>query len=409
MLPQNFDAVAKVDFAFYFIFGISIILLLGITAVAGWFVYRYHHSRNPKATDISGNLWAEVAWTVIPTIIVMAMFYYGWVGYKALRTVPDNAMTVKVTARMWSWVFQYENGKRSSVLYVPQGTPVRLDMTSVDVIHSLYIPAYRIKMDTVPRMDTYAWFNPDTRGSYDIFCAEYCGMKHANMISTVEVLTPEEFEAWYADANASEGAGRAIQVFETYGCLGCHSLDGTDGVGPSLKNLYGATRQVVMPDGTSRELVADEPYLRRAILDPAAELTAGYAPVMMPYEGTVSDDDLKVMVQWLMHGNQVSLDAGRDLMMAEGCISCHSTDGTMIAGPTLKNIWGRSVTVVENGKERTLTADRDYLIEAIVDPSRNMVKGFDPIMPPYEYLTPEQLEHMLEYMRSLSEPGADGQ
>lgn len=402
MYPQFLSPVEQVDLAFYIIFGVSIALLLGITAATAWFVYRYHHTRNPKAEDISNNLYAEITWIVIPTIIVMALFYYGWAGYKALRTVPANAMDVKVTARMWSWVFEYENGKRSSVLYVPKDRPIKLLMTSVDVIHSLYVPAYRIKMDTVPRMETYAWFNPDKLGSYDIFCAEYCGLKHANMITTVEVLEPDAFEKWYSDTNSSTGAGKALALFDSYGCVSCHSVDGSDNIGPTFKNLYGLQHKVLLPDGSQKDMVVDEPYLRRAILEPASEVPIGFDPIMTPYKDVVSEDDLKVMVQWFMHGNEVSIDAGRELMMAEGCISCHSTDGSLVAAPSLKDIWGRNVTVIENGREKAIISDKNYLTESILEPEKQVVKGFDPIMPPYAHLTQEQLAQMLEYMQSIS-------
>ncbi len=403
MIPQSLNPVQQVDFAFYIIFGISILLLVGITLTTIWFVYRYHHTRNPNPEDISGNLWAEVIWILLPTLIVMALFYYGWVGYKALRTVPDNAMTVKVTARMWSWVFEYENGKRSSVLYVPKDKPVKLIMTSDDVIHSLYVPAYRIKMDTVPRMETYAWFNPDTLGSYDVFCAEYCGLKHANMITTVEVMPPDDFTRWLEDKSASQGAGRALALFEGYGCIGCHTTDGSPNVGPSLKNLYGKKQQVTLKDGSTREIIVDEPYLRQAIIEPDAAIPEGFSPAMMSYKDVVNEDDMNVMIQWFMHGNEVSIDAGRELMMAEGCISCHSTDGSLVAGPTLKGIWGRTAVVMQDGTERSVPSDRAYLLESITDPGKAVVKGFDPIMPPYMHLTEEQLDQMLQYMQSLSE------
>ncbi len=402
MIPQSLNAVQQVDMAFYIIFGVSIAMLFGITVVMLWFVYRYHHTRHPDAQDISGNALAETVWIVIPSLIVMGLFYYGWVGYKALRTVPDNAMEVKVTARMWSWVFEYENGRRSSVLYVPQGTPVKLDMTSVDVIHSLYVPAYRIKMDTVPGMHTYAWFNPDTSGSFDVFCAEYCGLKHANMITTVEVLPPDDFSHWYTNPVDTAGGGKALALFETYGCLSCHSMDGTPGVGPSFKDLYGTVHTVPTADGSTREMVVDEPYLRRAILDPEANPVPGYAPVMMSYEGIVSDADLDTMIGWFLHGNQVSVDAGRELMMTEGCLSCHSTDGSEVVGPTLKDLWGRSVTVIVNGESRTVTANNAYLEEAIVHPGASVVEGYADTMPPYPDLTREQMDQMLEYMRALS-------
>lgn len=400
MYPQSLDPVAQVDFAFYFILGISIVLLAGITVVALYFVFRYHHTRNPVPEDISNNTAAEIAWTLIPTLIVMAMFYYGWTGFKALRTVPDNAMEVQVTGRMFSWSFEYENGKRSNTLYVPVGTPVKLNMTSVDVLHSFYVPAFRIKMDTVPGMDTYAWFYPKEKGAYDVLCAEYCGMKHANMITTVEVVEPDTFKEWLADRGG--GQEKARKLFESYGCTACHSLDGSDGIAPTLKDIYGTLRVVVLPDGTEKEVEANEQYLEHAILYSLEEIVKGYEPVMPNYEGAIKQDDLDAMVGW-MSGSIKTIAAGRDLMQQQGCISCHSTDGSIIAGPSFKDIWNRSTTVIRNGNEVEIEANEEYLVKAIREPMDDIVKGWDPIMPPYDHLSAEEVGQMLDYMKSLSD------
>ena len=402
MYPQSLTPVQQVDLAFAIIFGFSVFVLLAITAAMLWFVWRYHESRHPVAAQFSGNVPAEIAWTVIPSIIVMGLFYYGWEGYKALRTVPEGAMEVKVTARMWSWVFEYPGGKRSSVLVAPVDTPVKLRMTSVDVLHSLFVPAFRIKMDTVPGMETYAWFKADRPGEYDLLCAEYCGLKHANMITTVKVVDKAAFDAWLASAEAPGGKGRALM--ETYGCISCHSLDGTPGVGPTFKDLYGAEREVALPDGTKRKVFADEGYLRRAFTDPNGELVVGYDPIMPSTEGMVPNEDMEQMLAWLMHGNEVGREEGRRLMEAEGCISCHSTDGSIIAGPTLKGLWNAPTIVLRDGKEQQVTAGEDYLRAKIANaPSLGTVKGYDPMMPPYEHLTPDQLGAMVEYIKSLGE------
>lgn len=398
MYPQSLDPVREVDFAFYFILGISVVLLVGITVVALWFMYKYHHTRHPKAVNISGHIGAEIAWTLIPTLVVMAMFYYGWTGFKALRTVPDNALEVKVTGRMFAWSFEYPNGKRSNVLFAPVNTPMKLNLTATDVLHSFYVPAFRIKMDTVPGMDTYAWFRSDKKGSFDVFCAEYCGVKHANMITTVEVVEPEEYEVWVNDKG--DAHNRARELFETYGCKACHSLDGADGLGPSLKDIYGKKRLVTLPDNTEKEVIVEERYLRRAILDPMAEVVKGYEPIMAVYEGVIPEEELDVMMGWLT-GSMVSLAEGRQLMQEQGCLSCHSTDGSIVAGPTLKGIWGRRVKVERDGTLLDMYSTRDYLITAIKEPQKEIVEGWDPIMPAYTNLNDEQVDLMLEYMKSL--------
>lgn len=396
MTPSITKVAAQVDHVFLLIFGVSAAILVFITLLMVWFVIRYHHTRSPKAADIRGNVLAEVIWTVIPSILVMGMFYYGWASFKALRSVPADAMRVQVTARMWSWVFEYENGKRSSTLYVPLDRAVRLDMTSVDVIHSFFVPAFRIKMDTVPGMQTYAWFQAQREGTYDILCAEYCGLRHANMLSTVEVMAPEDFRQWYE--SSAQGNEAAIGLLESYGCTGCHSLDGSEEMGPTLLNIYGARRSVSDVNGT-REIIVDEPYLRRAIVDPDAELVVGYEG-MPSYKEEMSQNDLDVLLRYLTGGAKRDLEQGRQLMEAEGCLSCHSTDGSEIAGPTLKNIVGRKVKM-KDGTEAH--ADDAYLREAILDPEKFIVVGYDPIMPSYDHLTEEQVRAMLDYMHLLSE------
>jgi len=390
------QAAAQVDQTFLIIFGISGAILVGITALMIWFVIRYHHTRNPQASDIRGNVTAEIIWTLIPTILVMGMFWYGWTSFKALRSVPADAMPVKVTARMWSWLFVYENGKRSSTLYVPLDRAVRLDMTSVDVIHSFFVPAFRIKIDTVPGMQTYAWFQAQKTGSYDILCAEYCGLRHANMLSTVEVMEPGDFAKWYE--GASEGDAAALGLLDSYGCTGCHSLDGTEDAAPTLMGIYGKERMVTDAGGTHK-VIADEPYLRKSILEPDAEVVQGFEG-MPSYKEEMPQKDLDVIINYLTGGARRDLDRGRQLMESEGCLSCHSTDGSEIAGPTLKDLYGHQV-VFQDGS--TVTADEKYLAEAIVEPEKTMVKGYEPIMPPYGHLSAEDVQAMVDYMKSISE------
>ena len=397
MTPPITAVAAQVDQVFLLIFGVSAAILLLVTGLMVWFVIRYHHTRSPKAADIRGNVLAEVIWTVIPTILVLGMFYYGWTSFKALRSVPADAMRVRVTARMWSWVFEYENGRRASTLYVPVDRAVRMDMTSVDVIHSFFVPAFRIKMDTVPGMETYAWFQAGRTGTYDVLCAEYCGLRHANMLSTVEVMEPEAFRQWYE--SSARGDEAAVGLLESYGCTGCHSLDGSEEMGPTLLNIYGARRTVNDVNGT-REIIVDEPYLRRAIVEPDAELVVGFEG-MPSYKEEMPQRDLDVILGYLTGGAKRDLDKGRQLMEAEGCLSCHSTDGSEVAGPTLKGIFGRTVKRADGSE---VEADDQYLREAILDPEKFIVVGYDPIMPSYGHLSEEQVQAMIDYMHLL---GAD--
>lgn len=216
-----------VDPVFIFIFGVCILLLVGITATTIAFVIRYHRSRAPEPTSSAeGNLWLEIVWTGLPTVLVMVMFYYGWSGYLTLRTVPKNALPVTATARMWSWSFTYENGNTSPKLYVPVGRPVVVNLESTDVLHGFFIPAFRVKRDAVPGMKNHVWFTAPRAGSYDLFCSQYCGTGHSAMITTVEALPEKEFEMWLLSQAKEGGESAGKELLEKHGCLGCHSLDG---------------------------------------------------------------------------------------------------------------------------------------------------------------------------------------
>jgi cytochrome c oxidase subunit 2 len=162
-----------------------------------YFVIRYRKKRNPQSSNITGNTTLEVVWTVIPTILVLIIFWYGWSGFKTMRNVPADAMVIKVTGRMWMWSFEYDNKKKSdTTLYVPLGKPIKMEIQSVDVNHSFYIPAFRVKEDAIPGRTNYLWFQPTMLGTYDIMCAEYCGMNHSYMLGKLVVLTPDKFEEW---------------------------------------------------------------------------------------------------------------------------------------------------------------------------------------------------------------------
>jgi cytochrome c oxidase subunit 2 len=189
--------VQGVDLAFWYILGFSIVLLIGITVVMVYFVVKYRRSKNPVASDIRDNYPLEIVWTIIPTLIALSMFYFGWSSYLGLRTVPDDAMEVEVIGQQFSWIFVYENDKETeNELVVPQGRAIKLNISSIDVLHSFFIPAFRIKVDAVKGMPTYAWFLADEVGEYDIQCTEYCGVDHFAMLAILKIVPEEEFEKW---------------------------------------------------------------------------------------------------------------------------------------------------------------------------------------------------------------------
>ena len=389
-----------VDSVLIYIFGISLLLLLGITVATIYMVIKYRRSKNPEPTsDVSHSYWLETIWTLLPTLIVLTMFWYGWTNYVGLTQVPKDAMEVKAVARMWSWQFEYPDGRKTDKLYVPVDKAVKVHLTSVDVLHSFFVPAFRIKKDTVPGIDTYVWFKATEAGSYDIQCAEYCGVGHADMLTTVEALPQEEYAEW-SESQESGGDPRGLVVLNEQGCLGCHSLDGSDGIGPTLQGLEGATRQVER-DGQTLEISIDEEYLKRAIREPNAEVVAGYQP-MMPASGEeqINPEDLQAVIDFLL-GRVSEAAATPDpvqLLQNNGCLGCHSTDGSEGIAPTFQGIGNREVTVEKNGEELTLKVDAEYLRRALLEPNAELVKGYAPMMPATDYLSSEEIDAIIEHL-----------
>jgi len=290
--------VEGVDLAFTIILGASIFFLIAITILMIYFVIRYRKSKNPKASQIHGNNKLEIIWTVIPTILVLIMFYYGWMGYKPMREVPDDAIPITVYGQMWSWSYEYENGKISDKLVVPLNKAVRLDLVSRDVIHSFYIPAFRIKEDVVPGTDNYMWFIAQEEGSFNVFCAEYCGDRHAYMLSTVEVIPETEYLAWLDRSDVPEGQHPGLTILKQNACISCHSLDGSKLIGPSFQGIYGRTETVV-EEGTDSEITVDDDYIKSSINEPNLQVVKDYTPgLMISYKEQLSDEDLNQIIEY---------------------------------------------------------------------------------------------------------------
>jgi cytochrome c oxidase subunit 2 len=193
------DPVVGIDQAFWYIFIISMVFLTGITLAMIAFVIRYRRSRHPQPADIRGNWKLELLWTVIPTLIALSMFAIGWKSYTGLRTVPAGSVQIEVLAQMFTWIFVYDNDKESeNLLVVPEHTPIKLNIESLDVIHSFYLPAFRIKVDAVKNYPTYVWFRTGEPGEFDIMCAEYCGIDHSQMLAKLKVVSRTDYDAWLA-------------------------------------------------------------------------------------------------------------------------------------------------------------------------------------------------------------------
>ena len=295
---------AAVDSAFIYIIVFCFLLFAAIIFLTVFFAVRYRRSRNPIPADISGNPLLEGAAIGVMLLLVLPMFFYGLTGFRFLRTAPAGSMNVTVTARQWSWLFTYENGKKSTDLVVPQGRDIALTMVSTDVIHGFFAPAYRIKQDVVPGMKTRAWFKAASLGASDILCTQYCGLQHSKMLSMIYVISPADFEKWYAGQEveiegltAQAETPEAEGLLRQNGCIDCHSLDGTKRVGPTFKGLFGAKVKVttggLISAGKVRTVVADAAYIAKSVVDPSADIVVGYEDIMPSGRGLYTNEELR--------------------------------------------------------------------------------------------------------------------
>jgi cytochrome c oxidase subunit II len=289
-----------VDTVFKLIIGISVFFLIGITVVMIYFILKYNRKKHPSAIQIKDNSTLEITWTVIPLLLVLLMFYYGYMAFLPMRKVPANAMIVKTTGRMWAWDFEYPNGKHSQELVVPLKKAVKLDMTSKDVIHGMFIPAFRLKEDVIPGKQTMIWFISQREGSFEIFCSAYCGLNHSVMESKVRVIPQKDFDRWLAEIPVKQsGDNNGLEIIRRNACTSCHSLDGSKIVGPSFKGLF-ESKHFVMEENKEKEITADTAYIRSSILNPDKEVVKGFNKGMMrSYQGTVSEEDIRNIIEYM--------------------------------------------------------------------------------------------------------------
>lgn len=308
-LKPTLSIAERVDAVFLYMFVLSALFLVGITAVMVYFVFKYNRKRNPKPVDIEGNPWLEVTWTVVPLVLFLSMFYFGWTNFEYMRNVPRDAMVIEVTGRQWAWSFKYPDGRQTDEMYVALDRPVKIELHSADVLHGFYIAPFRVKADVVPGRTNYLWFTPTLLGTFDIQCTVICGVHHTYMLSKVHVLPEEEFKKWYfhdknapeaapvqAAASSEPAAAAGLAVLQERECLVCHSVDGSPKVGTTFKGILGRTETVVEA-GQERELVVDEAYLARAVRDPATHRVKGYPPNMPVL--SLTDGEVEQVVAYL--------------------------------------------------------------------------------------------------------------
>jgi cytochrome c oxidase subunit 2 len=281
-LPEAASTFTKShDALFYTILWLCVVFFIGIVSTMAYFAYRYRRlSARQKTSPIRGSHKLEIAWSAIPGVILVGIFVWGFVGFMDMTVPPANTTDIRVTGQKWSWSFQYPNGGVDSRLVVPVGEPIKLTMSSVDVLHSFYVPAFRVKRDVIPNRYTVIWFQSDVPGTYPVFCTEYCGTEHSQMITTVEVVTHDAYLAYLQDLGGC-AEGETIEecgegVYRRFACNTCHSVDGGSGIGPTFQGLYESTRN--FEDGTSE--VASEDYLRTSIVNPGIQVVEGYQNVM---------------------------------------------------------------------------------------------------------------------------------
>jgi cytochrome c oxidase subunit 2 len=324
-LPEQMSTIAgDVDWLYYFIYWLSVVLFVGIVGAMVYFAWKYRARKGHNAEPTGHNLPLELAWTVAPIFILVFLFHKGFQGYMDMTVAPANAMVIKVNAKQWGWEFVYPNGGADNELHVPVHKPVKLLMASSDVIHSFFMPALRVKRDVVPGLYTSQWFEATHVGTDDIVCAEYCGGRskdssgnelpfaqmtgHWSMHSMIHVETEEDFTKYLVGigdpcaAYTAKGqpcpnsvlVAQGAKIYEKKACIGCHTTSGAKLVGPSWKGIWG--RQEDTDHGSIK---VDEAYIRESILQPQAKIVAGFPPTMPSFAGQISDDEIDEVIAYI--------------------------------------------------------------------------------------------------------------
>ncbi len=307
-VPMAFGAAShvatEVDNVFIFILVITAFFFVTTQGALIYFVIKYRHRKGQPdmaTSSVITNRFLEGIWIGVPSLAVAAIFFYGYTVWENMRTVPKNAEEINVTARQWLYQFQYPDGRKSiNEVRVPVGQAVKFNLTSADVLHGFYLPAFRIKQDAVPGRYTYVWLRAANPGSYDIFCTQYCGVGHSQMRAKLIVMPRAQYQQWYRQETASAEkvlplADEGKAVVQRLGCLACHSTDGSVKVGPTWKNLYGS--RVLLESG--KTVTADDNYIRTKILDPAATTVKGFPKVMPTFKGIIKNNEITAVIAYI--------------------------------------------------------------------------------------------------------------
>jgi cytochrome c oxidase subunit II len=298
LFPESASTMAsRVDALYFFLLAVSAFFSILIAGLIVFYAVKYRR-RSPDAVgvNVSGGLALELTWTIVPLIITMVIFVWGASVFFAMSRPPAETLNVYVVGKQWMWKFQHLDGQREiNELHVPVGRAVKLIMTSEDVIHDVFVPAFRVKADVLPGRYTNIWFQPTKPGRYHLFCAEYCGTRHSGMIGEVVVMDPTGYQAWLSGGTAQGSlASAGEKLFQDLACNTCHRPD-AQGRGPILQGLFGKT-QTLEGGGT---IVVDEAYIRESILNPGAKITAGFQPIMPAFQGLVTEEQLLELIEYV--------------------------------------------------------------------------------------------------------------
>jgi len=300
-MPSAQSSMAgDIDGVFYFVYYCSLFFLALVTLGLVVFGIKYRRVKHEMTEGLSHNNTLEVVWTLIPAILTFWAFGWGFKDYIRMNVVPKDAYEIRCVGQKWFWTFEYPNGATTvNELVVPQGKPIKLLLSSKDVIHSLFLPEFRTKRDALPNRYSVNWFDALNVGDFQIFCAEYCGTKHSEMIGKVKVLSEKDFAAWL-ESSAAGGEGLAPEeygskLYVSKACITCHSTDGKPGNGPSWKGIFG--KEEKLADGSS--VMVDENYIRESVLNPQAKVVAGFQPIMPTFQGILKDKEIDAIIAYI--------------------------------------------------------------------------------------------------------------
>ena len=297
LFPREASTIAPyADALYFFLLTITVIGLVLVATLVFGFSIRYRQSNHPVAEQVEGSTLLEATWTIIPLILFMICFVWGALLYFRIYSPPTNAMNIYVVGKQWMWKAEHPGGQHEiNALHVPTGRPVQLTMISQDVFHSFSIPDFRVKREVIPGRYSTVWFEATTPGTYHLFCTQYCGTNHSQMIGEITVLSPEDYQKWTEGSTSGMSlAQNGERLFATMGCNACHSGSAA-ARGPNLAGVYGSKLQLA----SGSEVLVNEAYLRDAILNPSQHVTAGYTPIMPTYQGQVSEDGLIDLVEYI--------------------------------------------------------------------------------------------------------------